>query len=106
MSVKLRNNGVFLMIGALLGLTGALIGAALGVVIVMNINAVEDMISFVIQRDLFPPTVYGLDGLPAELNWAEVTFVTLWAMAMSMLVTIWPAWAAARLDPVEALRFE
>lgn len=97
---------VFLMIGALLGLTGALIGAALGVVIVMNINAVEDAISFVIQRELFPPTVYGLDGLPAELNWGEVTFVTLWAMAMSMLVTIWPAWAAARLDPVEALRFE
>ncbi len=97
---------VFLMIGALLGLTGALIGAALGVLIVMNINAVEDAISFVIQRELFPPTVYGLDGLPAELNWGEVSFVTFWAMAMSMLVTIWPAWAAARLDPVEALRFE
>ncbi|NQY13028.1 MAG: lipoprotein-releasing ABC transporter permease subunit [Henriciella sp.] len=97
---------VFLMIGALLGLTGALIGAALGVVIVLNIDAVEAAISFVIQRELFPPTVYGLDGLPAELNWAEVSFVTLWAMAMSMVVTIWPAWAAARLDPVEALRFE
>lgn len=97
---------VFLMIGALLGLTGALIGAALGVVIVLNIDAVENAISFVIQRELFPPTVYGLDGLPAELNWAEVSLVTLWAMAMSMLVTIWPAWAAARLDPVEALRFE
>lgn len=97
---------VFLMIGALLGLTGALIGAALGVLIVINIGSVEDAISFVIQRELFPPTVYGLDGLPAVLNWAEVTFVTLWAMAMSMIVTIWPAWAAARLDPVEALRFE
>ncbi len=97
---------VFLMIGALLGLTGALIGAVLGVIVVINIDAVENAISFVIQRDLFPPTVYGLDGLPAELNWFEVTFVTLWAMSMSMLVTIWPAWAAARLDPVEALRFE
>lgn len=97
---------VFLMIGALLGLTGAFIGAVLGVIIVVNINAVESIISFVIQRELFPPTVYGLDGLPAELNWFEVSFVTFWAMAMSMLVTIWPAWAAARLDPVEALRFE
>ncbi|MEL6861974.1 MAG: lipoprotein-releasing ABC transporter permease subunit [Pseudomonadota bacterium] len=97
---------IFLMIGALLGLTGALIGAVLGVVVVMNINVVVDAIGFVIQRELFPPTVYGLDGLPAVLNWAEVTFVTLWAMAMSMFVTIWPAWAAARLDPVDALRFE
>ena len=97
---------VFLMIGALLGLTGALIGAALGVIIVMNINVVIDGIGAVLQRDLFPPTVYGLDGLPAVLDWVEVTFVTLWAMGMSMLVTIWPAWSAARLDPVEALRFE
>jgi lipoprotein-releasing system permease protein len=97
---------VFLMIGALLGLTGALIGAALGVVLVMNINVVIDGIGAVLQRDLFPPTVYGLDGLPAVLDWAEVSFVTFWAMGMSMLVTIWPAWSAARLDPVEALRFE
>ena len=97
---------VFLMIGALLGLTGALIGAALGVVIVMNINVVIDTVGALIGRELFPPTVYGLDGLPAVLDWTEVTLVTLWAMGMSMLVTIWPAWAAARLDPVEALRFE
>lgn len=97
---------VFIMIGAMLGLTGALIGAALGVMIVMNINVVEDMISFILGRPLFPPTVYGLDGLPAVLDWGEVIFVTLWAMGMSMLVTIWPAWSAARLDPVEALRFE
>ena len=97
---------VFIMIGAMLGLTGALIGATLGVIIVLNIGVVEDMISFVLGRPLFPPTVYGLDGLPAELNWVEVGFVTFWAMGMSMLVTIWPAWSAARLDPVEALRFE
>jgi lipoprotein-releasing system permease protein len=97
---------VFLMIGALLGLTGALIGAALGVVIVMNINVVIDSVGAMIGRELFPPTVYGLDGLPAVLDWTEVSLVTLWAMGMSMLVTIWPAWSAARLDPVEALRFE
>ncbi len=97
---------VFIMIGAMLGLTGALIGSALGVMIVMNIGVVEDLIGWVLGRPLFPPTVYGLDGLPAELNWTEVGFVTFWAMGMSMLVTIWPAWSAARLDPVEALRFE
>jgi len=72
----------------------------------MNINVVIDSVGAMIGRELFPPTVYGLDGLPAVLDWTEVSLVTLWAMGMSMLVTIWPAWSAARLDPVEALRFE
>lgn len=96
----------FIMIGAMLGLTGALIGAVLGVTIVLNLSHIESFIGFIMGRPLFPPTVYGLDGLPAELNWSEVSFVTLWAMGMSMIVTILPAWGAARLDPVDALRFE
>ena len=97
---------VFVMIGGLLGLAGAMMGLLLGVTIVLNISAVEQGISFVIGRPIFPPDVYGLDGLRAELNWGEAIFTTLWAMAMSILVTLWPAWSAARLDPVEALRFE
>ncbi|MDJ0920873.1 MAG: lipoprotein-releasing ABC transporter permease subunit [Henriciella sp.] len=96
---------VFVMIGAILGLTGALIGLLLGVTIVLNIGAIEDGLR-VIGIEIFPPDVYGLDGLPAELDWAEAIFTTLWAMSMSVLVTLWPAWSAAKLDPVEALRFE
>lgn len=97
---------VFIMIGAILGLTGALIGLALGVLIVLNIGVVEGFLSSILGRDIFDAEVYGLDGLPAELDWAEAVFTTLWAMSMSILVTIWPAWSAARLDPVDALRFE
>ncbi|MEM9938980.1 MAG: lipoprotein-releasing ABC transporter permease subunit [Pseudomonadota bacterium] len=96
---------VFVMIGAVLGLTGALIGLLLGVTIVLNIGAIEDGLR-VIGLEIFPPDVYGLDGLPAELDWSEAIFTTLWAMSMSVLVTLWPAWSAAKLDPVEALRFE
>ncbi len=101
---------VFIMVGAVLGLLGALIGLLIGVAIVLNIGAVEDGINFVLGLfgggEIFPPDVYGVDGLPAELDWGEAVFTTLWAMGMSVIVTIWPAWSAARLDPVEALRFE
>ena len=97
---------IFIMIGAILGLTGALIGLGLGVLIVLNIDVVEAGLSFVMGREIFAADVYGLDGLPAELDWAEALFTTLWAMSMSVLVTLWPAWNAAKLDPVEALRFE
>ena len=96
----------FIMIGAILGLTGALIGLGLGVLIVINIDAVEAFLSLIMGREIFAADVYGLDGLPAELDWGEALFTTLWAMSMSILVTIWPAWNAARLDPVDALRFE
>lgn len=101
---------VFLMVGAMLGLTGALIGLGIGSLIVLNIGSVEAGINVMLNwfgaGPLFPPSVYGLDGLPAEFSLIEAAFVTLWAMAMSILVTLWPAWSAAKLDPVDALRFE
>ena len=97
---------VFVMVGAILGLTGALIGLLLGVTIVLNINNIENALFSWFGIQLFPPSVYGLDGLPAELNWGEAIFTTLWAMSMSILVTLWPAWSAAKMDPVEALRYE
>ena len=97
---------VFIMIGGFLGLTGALIGLALGLLIVINIDAVEWFLDTVLRREVFPAEVYGLDGLPAVLNIWEALTTTAWAMAMSMLVTIWPAWLAAKTDPVDALRFE
>lgn len=97
---------VFVMVGAILGLTGALIGLLLGVTIVLNINNIENALFAWFGIQLFPPSVYGLEGLPAELNWGEAIFTTLWAMSMSVLVTLWPAWSAAKMDPVEALRFE
>ncbi|MEL6259398.1 MAG: lipoprotein-releasing ABC transporter permease subunit [Pseudomonadota bacterium] len=97
---------VFIMVGASLGITGALIGLGIGVAIVLNISSVEWFLNTVTGAQVFNPEVYGLDGLPAILNWGEALFTALWAIGMSILVTIFPAWRAARMDPVEALRFE
>lgn len=97
---------VFIMIGGLLGLTGALIGLALGLTLVINIGAVQSFLDFVTGREIAPQEVYVFDRLPAKLDIWEALFTAGWAMVMSMLVTIWPAWLAARTDPIEALRFE
>lgn len=97
---------VFIMIGGMLGLVGALIGLALGILFVVNIGAIQGFLDLVTGRDFIPQEVYVFDRLPARLNLWEAVFTTGWAMVMSMLVTIWPAWLAAKTDPIEALRFE
>lgn len=97
---------VFIMIGGLLGLTGALIGLGLGLLIVVNIGAVQSGLDFIAGREILPQSIYVFERLPAKLNLWEVMGTTAWAMLMSVLVTIWPAWLAAKTDPIEALRFE
>lgn len=96
---------VFIMIGGALGLIGALTGMTLGVLFVINIPNIEwAFAQFGIV--LFDPGTYGLEGLPARLSWVEVLSSAGWAALMSVLVTLWPAWRGASIDPVEALRFE
>ncbi len=55
---------------------------------------------------LFDPTVYFLSRMPADLDPGQVTAVVVMALALTFLATLYPSWRAARLDPVEALRYE
>lgn len=96
---------VFLMIGGALGLAGALVGMVLGVVTVINIPNIEWALAQV-GVTIFDPDTYGLEGLPARLSAVEVFGSAVWAVVVSVLVTLWPAWRGADIDPVEALRFE
>lgn len=97
---------VFIMIGASLGIAGALTGFGIGCAMILNITPIENGINWLIDGEVFPADVYGLDGLPAELDLQEAMLTTGWAILMSIIVTIPPAWIAAKTDPVDALRFE
>lgn len=97
---------VFLMSGASLGLLGTLTGLALGVLFCVFIGPIQGFLEFVFQTSLFDSEVYGLEHLPARIDPNEVGFVAFWGFLVSVIVTLIPAWFAARVDPVEALRYE
>lgn len=97
---------VFLMVGTVLGSLGALLGMAVGVLFILNIEPIEGLINFVIDGEVFPAEQYGLDHLPAILDWADVISTGAYALFMSMFVSLIPAIWASSQDPVKALRFE
>ena len=97
---------VFLITGASIGVVGTVIGFLVGTVICMNIESIRKFISWMTNTELFPPELYFLSKLPAEMDAGETFAVVLMALTLSLLATLYPSWRAARLDPVEALRYE
>ncbi|HKD47603.1 MAG TPA: lipoprotein-releasing ABC transporter permease subunit [Rhizomicrobium sp.] len=97
---------VFLIAGASIGVIGTLLGFLIGVVFCANIENIRQALSRLTGTTLFDPTVYFLSRMPAEMDPGEVTAVVVMALALTFLATLYPSWRAARLDPVEALRYE
>jgi lipoprotein-releasing system permease protein len=97
---------VFFVTGASIGIVGTLGGLLLGVLVSLNIDSIRQFLSWATARDLFPSTIYFLSYLPAKVDVGEVASIVIMAISLSMLATLYPSWRAARLEPVEALRYE
>jgi lipoprotein-releasing system permease protein len=97
---------IFVLSGASIGVVGTVAGLLLGVVFTRNLEAIRQALQKVIGTDLFAAEIYFFTRIPARLDTGEVAAVVLMALALSFLATLYPSWRAARLDPVEALRYE
>jgi lipoprotein-releasing system permease protein len=97
---------VFLITGASIGVVGTVVGFLLGTLICLNIESIRRFLSWLTNTELFSPELYFLSKLPADMNVKETTAVVVMALGLSLLATLYPSWRAARLDPVEALRYE
>ncbi|MGN6311601.1 MAG: lipoprotein-releasing ABC transporter permease subunit [Xanthobacteraceae bacterium] len=97
---------VFLITGAAIGVVGTLVGLVVGLVVCLNIESIRQFLSWLTNTELFSPELYFLSKLPAEIDVGETTAVVVMALTLSFLATLYPSWRAARLDPVEALRYE
>ncbi len=97
---------IFLLIGVGIGVAGTAAGVAIGLAIARNLEPIRNFLNRVFGLNLFPKDLYFLSHLPSDVRAGDVLGVVALALGLAFLATLYPSWRAARLDPVEALRYE
>jgi lipoprotein-releasing system permease protein len=97
---------IFIVQGSTIGVVGTIIGLLLGLLLASHVTQVNNFIQQTFHVQLFTSNVYFVNYLPSKIEFSDVFKVSVAALVMSVLATIYPAWRAARVQPAEALRYE
>ena len=97
---------IFIVQGGLVGFFGTLLGVLGGVALALNVTAIVNWIEAVFHVQFLSSNVYFVSYLPSVIEWSDVAKISVISLLLSLLATIYPAWHASKLDPVESLRYE
>ncbi|MBW7567351.1 lipoprotein-releasing ABC transporter permease subunit [Chromobacterium subtsugae] len=97
---------IFMIQGAVAGVLGTLSGAVGGVVIALNLDVIVPVIERIIGTKILSSEVYMIDYLPSDVQWGDVSTITIISLLLALFATLYPSWRAARTQPAEALRYE
>lgn len=97
---------MFVLFGAIVGIVGAIAGVGLGWLIIRNINEIEHVIATVFQMKLWKASTYMFTQIPNTMHWGSVLWITAAGIGAAAVGSLIPAWAAARVKPVETLQYE
>jgi lipoprotein-releasing system permease protein len=97
---------IFVVQGALAGLTGTLAGVLLGLTIALNIGSIVPAIERMLGTQLLPGNVYLINQMPSDPQMGDIVPVALVSIGLALLATLYPSWRAARVDPAQALRYD
>jgi lipoprotein-releasing system permease protein len=98
--------GVFMTQGVIIGWFGALLGLALGLTLALNVGTIVPFLEGITGMRVFDPTVFVISQVPSEVHWPQVAGITVTALVLTVLATIYPAVRGAATEPAEALRYE
>jgi len=97
---------IFMVEGAIIGIIGTFAGAVFGVAVAMNLERVVSFIEGLFHFKILPPSVYYIDKLPSRVEPMTVIIIIAFSLGISFLATLYPSWQAAKMRPVDSLRYE
>jgi lipoprotein-releasing system permease protein len=98
--------GVFVVQGAAAGVLGTIAGAVLGVSVAFHIDVIVPAIERALGIAFLPGNIYLISRMPSDPHWADIVPITLVALLLAFVATLYPSWRAAKVNPAEALRYE